>query len=72
MGLNERDAKTAGSKSNVNEHQNAVAGRLKAKIVGDALHLQLRLRLVHNAIEIGNLLKAAVLTSYRPSYTSFS
>ena len=57
--LAQRDTKAAGPQSNVGERENAVVGRLKAKVVGDALHLEVRLRTVHNAEEVGNLVRTA-------------
>ena len=61
MPLAQRDAKAAGSQANVGERENAVVGRLKAKVVGDALHFEVRLRTVHDAEEVGNLLRTARL-----------
>jgi hypothetical protein len=62
MPLARRDAKAAGPQSNVGERKNAVAGSLKTKVVGDALHLHVRLRAVHDAEEVGNLLRTAGLS----------
>ena len=60
--LAQRDTKAAGPQSNVGERENAIVGRLKAKVVGDALHLEVRLRTVHDAEEVGNLLRTARLS----------
>jgi hypothetical protein len=60
--LAQRDTKAAGPQSNVGERENAIAGRLKAKVVGDALDLEVRLRTVHDAEEVGNLLGTAGLS----------
>ena len=62
MPLAQRDAKAACPQSNVGERKNAVVGRVKTKVVGDALHLHVRLRAVHNAEEVGNLLRTAGLS----------
>jgi hypothetical protein len=62
MPLAQRDAKATGPQSNVGERENAVVGRLKAKVVGDTLHLEVRLRTVHDAEEVGNLLRTARLS----------
>ena len=62
MPLAQRDAKAACPQSNVGERKNAVVGRLKTKVVGDALHLHVRLRAVHDAEEVGNLLRTAGLS----------
>jgi hypothetical protein len=62
MPLSQGDAKAAGPQSNIGERENAVVGRLKAKVVGDAFHLHVRLRTAHDAEEIGNLLRTAGLS----------
>ena len=72
MPLAHRDAKTAGPQSNVGERKSAVVERLKANVVGDALHVEIRLQTVHDAemsaISFG-LLGSAF---YQPSCTNFS
>jgi Xaa-Pro aminopeptidase len=62
MPLAERDAKTDGAESNVGEREDAIESGLEAQIVGDAFHLGVRLRAVHDAEEIGNLIRAAGLS----------
>src|ERR1700722_19331356 len=62
MPLAQRDAKAAGPQSNIGERKNAVVGRLKAKVVRDALHLHVRLRAVHDAKEVNNLPRTAGLS----------
>ena len=52
----------AGPKSKVGERENAFVGHLKAKVVGDPLHLHVRLQTDHDAEEIGNLLLTARLS----------
>ena len=49
LALANRNPIAAGPQSNVHQRKNAVVRRLKAKIVGDAFHLRVRLRAVHNA-----------------------
>ncbi len=66
MPLAQRDAKAACPQSNVGERKDAIVGRLKTKVVGDALHLHVRLRAVHDAEEVGNLPRTTGLSLVPP------
>lgn len=57
-----RYPKAVGPKSNVGERKNPVVGLLKAKVVRDALHLEVGLRAVHDTEEVGNFLRTAWLS----------